>query len=477
MGNRYLLITTTLLMSLFWACSKDDNSSTHDSTDPIDNNDEDNSYTYNSSGTIDNHDFVDLGLSVKWATCNLGATSPLESGNRYAWGETTPWNDWTPANYYFAFAPCSPDYILDANYDAVTANWGESWRMPTIEEIFELLDSNNCDWKWMENIEGQDINGYKVTSKKNGNSLFLPAGHHDDISNSAGYYWSSTAGPEVYKHPDQQAPWTLSFTAFKHRDGLSQCFNGLSIRGVVGSPNRFFPEGKPKIDEAETQEQGITVNGEVGSHTYVDLGLPSRTLWATYNVGATLPHEYGEYYAWGETAPKELYDEETYKFFSGYSESGPFHFAQYSKYIWFNGHGTLDYKLTLDPEDDAATVNWGGQWQMPSRKQCEELATYCKWYSKDVTINNKRVYGFIGESHINGNKIYIPASDFKYKQVPLTHMTWAYWTRDLSGDPKNWANCDDYHAAYMGIQAQNNILYVKEWSRFYGQPVRAVVKQ
>ena len=61
-----------------------------------------------------------------------------------------------------------------------------------------------------------------------------------------------------------------------------------------------------------------------------------------------MPHEYGEYYAWGEVSPKDLYNQETYKYFLGYSESGPYHYAQYSKYIWFNGHGTPDYKLSLD---------------------------------------------------------------------------------------------------------------------------------
>ena len=130
----------------------------------------------NSSGTIDGHDYVDLGLSVKWATCNLGARVPEEVGDFYAWAYVTPHTEWTEANYNFNFAPCNTDFVLDAKYDAITVNWGKSWRMPKKEELDELLDNNKCDWRWIDNYNGTGSQGYLIVSKINGNSIFLPAG-------------------------------------------------------------------------------------------------------------------------------------------------------------------------------------------------------------------------------------------------------------------------------------------------------------
>lgn len=439
-----------------------------------------NAIDYSISGTKDGYDYVDLGLSVKWATCNLGSQSPYEIGNYYAWGEVVPYSQWTYLNYNFTYAPCSPNHVLDAQYDAITFNWGKSWRMPTKEEINELIEPHNCDWIWVDNINGTNVSGYQVVSKKNGKCIFLPAGKYIDHdsritpSKVEGHYWSSTTGGEVTKHPSSHAPATIFFTNGIHYEGSSFCFDGLNIRGVIGSPNSYFPESYAK-DNEETQKQGFTVSGKAGKYTYVDLGLPSGTLWATYNVGANLPHEYGEYYAWGETEPKALYNEETYKFFIGHADHGTYHWAQYSKYIYFEQHGTPDYKTTLDPQDDAATVNWGPQWQMPSKEQFEELAQYCIWYRKDVTVNGKKIVGYIGESKVNGYTIYIPYADMKYEQVPMTYLGAWYWSRDLSADTNGSGT--DYRAWYMTIQSQNNLMTILDTRRIQGLSVRPVVKK
>ena len=146
------------------------------------------------------HDWVDLGLSVKWATCNVGASSPEEYGNYYAWGETTTkerYYDNCPTYELSTSELQSQGYIdsegnLTAQYDAATANWGGRWRMPTEAEMQELLD--NCTWTWTTQ---NGVNGYKVTSKKNGNSIFLPAAGYrygSSLGNAGirSYYWSST---------------------------------------------------------------------------------------------------------------------------------------------------------------------------------------------------------------------------------------------------------------------------------------------
>ena len=101
-------------------------------------------------------------------------------------------------------------------------------------------------------------------------------------------------------------------------------------------------------------------------HEYVDLGLPSGIKWATCNVGATTPEEYGDYFAWGETQPKDYYDWSTYKYCNGDEYS-------ITKYCTRSTYGTVDIKTTLELSDDAARVNWGGKWRMPTIEEQKEL--------------------------------------------------------------------------------------------------------
>jgi TonB family protein len=142
------------------------------------------------TGTINGHEWVDLGLSIKWATCNVGASSPSDYGNYYAWGETTTKSEYTEENSK-TYNKNIGDIAGNAAYDAASANWGGSWRLPIKIEWREL--KNNCTWQWT--IQG-GRNGYKVTSKKNGKNIFLPAAGYCSGSllasaGNKGYYWSS----------------------------------------------------------------------------------------------------------------------------------------------------------------------------------------------------------------------------------------------------------------------------------------------
>lgn len=145
---------------------------------------------------------VDLGLSVKWADRNVAAVTPEDYGGYYAWGETTMKSSYEVDNsltYGKTLDQLRSEGIVDGNnnltagYDAATANWGSGWRMPTKAEQDELMA--DCTWTWTVQ---NGVNGYKVTSKKNGNSIFLPAagyryGGSLYYTSSYGDYWSATA--------------------------------------------------------------------------------------------------------------------------------------------------------------------------------------------------------------------------------------------------------------------------------------------
>ncbi len=141
----------------------------------------------------------------------------------------------------------------------------------------------------------------------------------------------------------------------------------------------------------------------ISEHEYVDLGLPSGTLWATCNVGASSPEGYGDYFAWGETEPKEDYSWETYKHCQGNAST-------LTKYCPNEYYGIVDNKTTLEPLDDAATVNWGSNWRTPTLADLLELHNHCTWES--VGINSGQ-YGYrvIGK---NGNSIFLPAAGYYY---------------------------------------------------------------
>ena len=143
------------------------------------------------TGTHAGHEWVDLGLSVKWATCNVGANSPEEYDNYYAWGETSTKSSYDDDNCK-TWERSMSDIRGNSSYDAARANWGGSWRLPTMAECEELR--NNCYYKWTTQ---NGVKGMRFTSKRNGNSIFLPAagwrdGTSTDYVGEDGYYCSST---------------------------------------------------------------------------------------------------------------------------------------------------------------------------------------------------------------------------------------------------------------------------------------------
>lgn len=139
------------------------------------------------SGTLNGHEWVDLGLpsGTKWATCNIGTSTPSGYGNYYAWGETSTKSSYTEANSR-TYGKNISDFSGNTYYDAAAANWGSGWRMPTYKEFQELKEK--CRWT-LTTLNGR--RGYRVTGP-NGMSIFLPMAGANSSAGNIGYYYSSS---------------------------------------------------------------------------------------------------------------------------------------------------------------------------------------------------------------------------------------------------------------------------------------------
>lgn len=447
-------------------------------------------------------EYVDLGLpsGTLWATRNIGANSPEESGDYFAWGETEPKEEYYMSNYkwYDYDNERFTKYCTDSEYgmiddkeleprdDAAWANWGPSWRMPSLEQLRELKEK--CSWEWLER---NGTSGYLVTGP-NGNTIFLPAAGEASFPNAEGEgdYWSRTLGPSS----DPSKAFSLSFNSLWILPDQAKRGNGYPVRAVRMSLEHFYIEQQSldfvasvgdtctslltivnctnfpltvmgSADEpfcfnwrgglvssatfdvygklyvmlaisfiATTPGQynskvtfrsalnGTVIEVPVSAYVFpdvnpqqdaVDLGLPSGTLWATCNVGASSPEESGDAFAWGETEPVREYDWNNpwsnYKWCNGSSD-------MLTKYCTNSTYGTVDNLTELEPEDDAAWANWGPMWRMPSEAQFDELEENCTWkWSTKNGVEGRLITG------PNGNSIFLPATEEN-----------AYWSRELN---------------------------------------------
>lgn len=213
-------------------------------------------------------------------------------------------------------------------------------------------------------------------------------------------------------------------------------------------------------------------------HECVDLGLPSGTLWATCNVGADNPEDYGDYFAWDETATKEEYDWWNYKWAHWQYDTITDHFYHVIEETWYkyymsnwtdDGIVKGDGKMELDPEDDAAYVNWGPRWRMPTLEQLQELLEKCTWQ----WIQKDNVNGYIVTGP-NGNSIFLPTSGGYSSHLYYDGKYAYYWSRSLCSREKLAIEAADQADAY--------ILFFNYWgdqqvwydSRYVGNTVRAV---
>ena len=193
--------------------------------------------------------------------------------------------------------------------------------------------------------------------------------------------------------------------------------------------------------------------GDGKTHEVVDLGLSVK--WATCNVGAENPEEAGDFFSWGETSPKDIYDSTTDKYCScpdgkTFCSDG----SHYTKYNYTDG------KTVLDPEDDAATVNWGSDFRMPTKEEIQELLDKCTW----IWDSSHKGYLVAGS---NGNSIFLPASGYRYGSCLYDQGSYGFWSSTLY----SYGRISAY-----GLRFFSSGHRVDSFDRYIGFPVRPVAE-
>ena len=197
--------------------------------------------------------------------------------------------------------------------------------------------------------------------------------------------------------------------------------------------------------------------GNYNGHDYVDLGLPSGTLWATCNVGASSPEDHGDYFAWGETTTKSSYSWSTYKYCNGSYDK----LTKYCNSSSYGNNGFTDNLTVLQSSDDAATANWGSGWCMPTKAQWKEL-------KDNTTITWTRQNGVRGRKFTasNGNSLFLPAAGYRYESGLYYFVSFGYyWSSSLYTDFPYFAWLLSFRSDYCSMDGNG---------RDYGQSVRPV---
>ena len=202
-------------------------------------------------------------------------------------------------------------------------------------------------------------------------------------------------------------------------------------------------------------------SGTIDGHDYVDLWLPSGTLWATMNVGADSPEDYGDHFAWGEIVGYNngytTFNWTNYR----YCNDSEYTMTKYCNNSDYGYNGFTDTLTELEPEDDAAFANWGSKWRMPTDAQWTELRTKCTWsWTTQNGVNGRLVTG------PNGNSIFLPAAGSRSNSSLSNAGSYGYyWSLSLNTDYPN-----DAYRVYFN----SNFVHRDDYLRYYGFSVRPV---
>lgn len=476
---------------------------------------------------------VDLGLSVLWADKNVGADSPEDNGDYYAWGEkkTKDCYDWSTYRWcegteYTMTKYCTRSYYgkVDENTtlslgdvylksdDIARYQWIENWRMPTEDEMEELV--SKCIWTWTKKGGKR---GYQVTGPS-GKSIFLPAaGFYEGEGNlgdgSKGYYWTSSLNTSYNNGaPGLYFDAANTFVSSRFRN------QGLTIRPVADIPIEVVKINEEKLDMKTGETCTLTTSiypshagtgrlvwystnnsvakvsqtGVVEAVGYgtcliqckdkdmkyfpaactvsvtpdqaTDLGL--SVMWSDKNLGAEKPEDTGWFLSWGETAEKpgdnKYYDWSTYIWYDSRDGNSKSKITKYKnqddRYDTSRGT-TPDYMKYLDYTDDAAYMSLHAGWRIPTDAEFEELIKDCTW--EWTTRNGVNGYEVTGPS---GNSIFLPAAGGKiYDEHRNYGENGFYWSNHTD------SNTDAYHLNFDFIKSE-----VSSEVRIVGLPIRPV---
>ena len=344
-------------------------------------------------------EMVDLGLSVKWAKWNIGASSEDEYGSYIAWGDPTGEDQSFDNSHY----PNAYSDISGTKYDVATTQWGDKWRMPTPDE-----------WKELDGLTKQLVtlnNGNKVfkVTAKNGNYIYLPRGGYQtrkgkqDVNTGADYWTSKNTSQTTAE--GVQVKMISSIFEPEDEKGWH-----MLVRPVYGD-KQAGPDA-PNVDTRDLTAEGKLAKG-------VDLGLSVK--WATYNLGAKSETEPGSYFSWATTAA-----------------GSDFSLSQYKWYDASTGNFNIPSTNISDTDNDAAVKLWGGTWRMPTDEEINELVNNCTWTQTDGGFKIK------GK---NGNEIFLPFTGFYNGSSSLSSdNTCYYWSGSYNDLP---VHAEDHWAYYL----------------------------
>ncbi|MBO4743399.1 MAG: Ig-like domain-containing protein [Bacteroidales bacterium] len=437
---------------------------------------------------------VDLGLSVQWADCNLGGSSPTDYGYYFAWGETLPKAEYSWNTYKWGTSSALTKYntggdVLDADDDAAKALLGGAWRTPTSAEIQELIDG--CNWEFQMQGSERVIVGTSKSDPSKAITLPMSGWIRESYLSNAGNtgrasLWASDIEASNHANANEfycRYSSPIAPTVYN----VERCY-GLPIRPVYmestavsvvklnkteatiyeGASIQLTAEIIPstavnKSVTWQTSDQNVayvTDTGEVygitqGSATIiatsvdggkkatctvtvlgyetpepVDLGLSVK--WGSFNLGGAKPSDWGAFFAWGELNPKETYDSNSYS--------------------WNNGYLSGLTRLTRD--DDAAADHLGGYWRMPTKAELQELIDNTTWTSGTVDgVQGKSVQSTI--PGFTNKSIFIPMAGSMDGETNKDEVYCAIWSSDLYSTYQAWSLLDwnliTFRACYRGI--------------------------
>lgn len=363
-------------------------------------------------------EIVDMGLSVRWASFNVGATAPLESGNYIGWGDATGELTSTISDYY-ARGNTSAYIGGNKDYDVAQASWGDKWRMPRRSEIEELFDETKCT---VEEASGF----YRFTSKTNGNSIILPKSGVYTVQSpntlsfpNYAWYWTADA------NTDDRLPFYALFNAGSVSFSNQQKAMRMQIRAVYQQASDYSGGNSGSGEDDDDPGNTGGNSGDSGSTTpvepvtneagvSVDLGL--SVLWADRNVGAAKETGTGYYLEWGDLEARDYsYESDNYIYYQsnytdGLTKNG-------YKYLG-TGTNTSSSYFIGGTDYDAAHVLWKGKWRMPKPAEINELIENCTWTwtsRSDATLGT--VFGYEVKSKTNGKSIFLPARGYKSTDI------------------------------------------------------------